>query len=471
MTNVRIKTDNRQKKLFIINLVLIIPLVLLCYADFGNWIFRFIIFGYYLTAIFVFLGKCINNTVDVADIVTVFFLMYNIFATIVFSFKSIIEKLQIFMSSAIPTDERGIRVYLTVLLVSAMVYMHILIDITGKRINNKERRKVICLHYDASSFLSLKITKKQFMIIPVIIAVLVYLFYVNKLTGGVYIAYSGIVNADRIFNLIGWISIIGSGAIFAGFSLNKENNNKIIYFALIFAAVMFWKLKIRMYCAMFAIECIICAYLRGFRFKKTHMALLFAGGILLLFGNVLRFSVYSFGNIYNDIFTVFGEFIASSISGYYLVNNPLGFDGGIRMRDLLFQLLPSAVRPVPALDDFYTYYVAEGINPWPAGGILFQGQLFFYLGILSYFVFLLTALYLFYVRRKMEEGKMSAGLAMFPVFCMSMPRLPIWLLRSMLVAGGIYFLISLLSSYQYSGEIQWKKTAHMMSESLDGDNG
>ncbi len=468
MINLKIEAGNKHIKLFVINLTIIILLMLLCHVDFGENVFRGIVFGYYLVVFFVFFWKFVNDAVDVVDITVVFFMMYNVFATLIFSFESMIEKLQIFMSSAIPVDEVGIRIYLTVLLVSTMIYMHIL---TGGKISREsKKRKVKGIAINRiKSFFSLKITDKQFIVMPIILLLVLYLTYMNRLTGGVYIAYSGIANAGRVFNIFGWISIIGSGAIFAGLSMNKNNDNKIIYAALIIAAGLCWILKIRMYCAMFMIECIVCAYIRGFRFKKAHMIMLFGCGVLLLFGNVLRFSVYSFGNIYHDFFTVFGEFVASSVSGYYLVNNPLGFDGGVRMRDLIFQLLPSAFRPVSALDDFYVYYVEKGINPWPAGGNLFQGQLYFYFGIFSYFFLWIAALYLFYVKRKMNEGKISAGLAMFPVFCMSMPRLPVWVLRSMLVAGGAYFLVHLISSCKFISRTRWEWTDTMKSEIRDGD--
>lgn len=426
------KTVQKVYLLSVVNISLIILLVAFgkCFSNIQLTVV--VVWGYYIFLITLLIGKVISDNIDIVDITIAFFLMYCIFGCLMFSAPELTKDLQQFADIELNVDNTGLIKYFSVMVISTVPYSYLLIQ------NIKE----------PSNIVKSKIYKKDVafnhggnwceILLVCFIVILMILYYY---TDGVYIWYSNITNAAKVFNYISWIAILISGLVpMAHLDYDYKQKKGFLLLA-IGVVIMYWKLKIRMYCALFLLGILINLHLRGMVIKRKHFLLMIPLLGVFLMGNIWRFESYKFGNFTNDIFSVFGEFFLPNISAYYLINNPLNYDGGFRFLDLLSQLLPSALRPQASLYKFAEFYISNGQNPWPVGGIAFQGQMYYYFGFFFEMAFIIVAFYLNAVRKNLVQRRRSILVACFPLFCMIMPRMEVWTLRSMLFAGIVYYIM------------------------------
>ena len=379
--------------------------------------------------------------------------MYPFIGCIIFNYKPLLEHFNNYLSKPILTSEEYTNKYNFVMLISTIPLAYILFDNFALCFNRKFSIKTISFYF--SRKLHTKKIKKnitacikkryyfslQFLLIAaIIISLIFFLIYVYKLTGGQYIGFTE--SNFGAFNILGWLSILVSGSVFSLYSKRYNPRKKLIYKFLLMLIIMFWVLRIRMYCAMFVMMIMLCKHMEGMKLKRKHIALLFLCMSALLLAATLRFSSYRYGDFYYDLFTIFGEFALSGVSSYYLINNPFGYSNIFKFLDLVFQLLPSSMRPSSYLMEFHNFCVAHGHNPWPIGGIQFQGQMYFYFGIFFIIGEALVAVYLLYIRRKLNAMIVTPLVASFPIFCLVLPRLPIWTLRSMIFAMLAFYFSS-----------------------------
>lgn len=466
-----IKMSSKNTKLLIFNFIIFIIGLLFYLLDLYDPIFGLAL-TFYGLMIVIFVKKTIDQKVDIIDMVVMYLLLYPLVCCVVFGYKPLFSHFNNYLPAPMYTSDHCTNKYNLIMMISTMPFLHILLDdyklnfsANGKKLIKRWKRKSLSISRGNES----RFTFQMVLVLSMMGLLLFYLYYIHIATRGVYIAIIQTAAANKMANLMGWISILTSGAILSVYSNDKgTDKKKWVYLLLVMLVIMFWVLKSRMYCAMFLIEILICKYLDGFRFKKKHIFFLFLCMCILLFTATLRFSSYNYGNFYYDLFTIIGEFALSGVSSYYLINNPFEFQDPLRIRDLFFQLLPSGMRPMPALMDFHEFCISHGYNPWPAGGIQFQGQMYFYVGIFFLVGEIIVIKYLRYVRRKLNKGQVTPLVAGFPVFCLILPRMQVWTLRSMIFAGLMFYIMSRMGRCGFKSTIYYcKRYKEKLSRILD----
>lgn len=267
---------------------------------------------------------------------------------------------------------------------------------------------------------------------------LVYLKYSLK---GKYIAY--VDESSFMFSILSWLNLLSVPLIafsFNSFAYFKQKKFLIMCFANL---IMFALLGIRLSSIMYLFAILTNLIIRGFDIKNRRNIMLL--GVLLIF--ILVQAVYRFGGnlAFNPfiLFTVLGEFFFSTISSHYFINDPYNYGIDIKFFDLFSQILPGFARPENYITKFYKYYISKGISPWPAGGLFFYGQLYFYFNIFIFPVVFIIGKFLSLLSNSIKKGNCTYLVASLPIIFMVLPRLPIFLFKSYFISI-IFFVFILL---------------------------
>ena len=371
--------------------------------------------------IYYLIKKIYSTNLDCIDLGITFMFIYQYFAIIIYSNEKIVRYLEVFSGEPIiRSDEYSYNYIFKILL-----FCYILLPVLNKKMNFIKYRIYLEKGFHKRVFDTLgKISIFGFLLnIIFLIGIVIY-------TKGTYIHF--IPNTGKLFNMIGWITILNSSLIVYSFVTRNYKEKKIYSIILMINIMLYYKLRIRMYLMLILFSMLLNFQLRGYKFKKKHIFILVVGVILVLYGNILRFNGLKAKLDLNTFFIVFGEFIMPSISGNYLVNNMLAYKISFydKIFNLFLQFLPTSIRPEAILYKFYNFYLKNNINIWPAGGVAIVGQLYFFLG--DFYIFFTYFLKKIFIKIKNKKYSIHI-LAGIPMLFMILPRMEIWAVRNSII--------------------------------------
>jgi hypothetical protein len=401
----------------------------LCIYLFSDLLYiKYVAYIYFFAIYFRIFKRAYLEKMDIVDLLIAYLLLYPLFGVIVFSEEELIQKLSSFINGTIIFDKESVFKYIFLIMIGLIPFSYI----TSTKLSvNLRKKNVRNIRYDLVGIFA-EVGLVFFTLF------LIYLYYI---TGGQYIWFTDVANKSELFNLVSIFSIFLSPLISLAYVDHDYKSKKRFTLLVIFVIVLIFLLKIRMYAALYIFSLLLNLNIRNMKFTRKRMSFLLVTLVILLFGNILRFQHFDFTNIWVVLFSTFGEFIMPNISSYYMITNPLGFNEILKIKDLFLQLLPSIIRPYPVLYEFRDFYLSRGIDPWPIGGLYFQGQLYFYFNVFYIIPMFFVSLYLIKIKEYMYNKIYSISIVSLPIFSMVLPRMEIWVLRSALFAVIIFIIV------------------------------
>lgn len=371
------------------------------------------------------------NRVDIVKLFILLLMTYSLAGVIVFNIDIFREAFSLY--SGIDDRIFSVEALFKYDLVILIANMPFLIMLSKK---NSGQHLITTSNRDQLVFIKIGLLTEIFCVFFIFL-----LLYISLKTGREYIANSDVQGRDFILNTMGWGGVILSGLIPFSYKNVKINKTKRFFILIGLVVLLLGSLGIRMYSSIFIFLLLINLNMRGYILPAKSIFFIAIVFFILLYVAILRFNVLSFDDISVILFTMFGELIIPNLSAIFLINNPLNLDQSLVFTDLFAQLLPSVVRPHPNLYIFRDYYIAQGFDPWPIGGIFYLGQLFFYFNWMFVFVIILLCVYFSALQNLLYQKKVSLLIIAFPMLAMILPRVELWVMRSSLISLFIYLLI------------------------------